>query len=72
MPIYTYQTVESKRGKPRRTFTVYQSIVEPALTHDPKSGEAISRVITGGMNVRYKKASGGKQAPGECCPGCHE
>ncbi|MEQ2006755.1 MAG: zinc ribbon domain-containing protein [Limisphaerales bacterium] len=48
MAAYIYETIpKNPKQKPRR-FEVQQSMKDAALTHDPKTGEAVRRVITGG------------------------
>jgi hypothetical protein len=48
MAIYVYETIpKNPKAKPRR-FEVEQKMSEPALKTDPKTGEPVRRVITGG------------------------
>ena len=48
MAAYIYETIpKNPKHKPRR-FEVQQSMKDAALTHDPKTGEPVRRVITGG------------------------
>lgn len=48
MATYIYETIpKNPKQKPRR-FEVQQKMSDPALTQDPKTGEPIKRVITGG------------------------
>ncbi len=48
MPAYIYETIpKNPKQKPRR-FEVQQSMKDAALTKDPKTGEPVRRVITGG------------------------
>ncbi len=48
MATYVYETIPAKPGKKPRQFEVEQKMSEPALTHDPKTGEPVRRVIVGG------------------------
>jgi predicted nucleic acid-binding Zn ribbon protein len=48
MATYVYETIPQKKGQQPRQFEVEQSMKEAALTHDPKTGEPVRRVITGG------------------------
>lgn len=48
MATYIYETIPQKRGQKPRQFEIEQKMSEPALTQDPKTGEPIRRVITGG------------------------
>lgn len=53
MPIYLYETLPGKSGRPARCFEMKQSMEEPALTHDPETGLPVRRVIQGGyLNTR--------------------
>ena len=48
MSTYIYETIPTNpKQKPRR-FEVQQKMSDPALTHDPKTGLPVKRVITGG------------------------
>jgi predicted nucleic acid-binding Zn ribbon protein len=48
MATYIYETIPTKPGKKVRRFEVEQRMSDPPLTHDPKTGEPVRRVITGG------------------------
>lgn len=51
MATYIYETIPAtSRQKPRR-FEVEQKMSDKALTHDPKSGLPVRRVITGGSGI---------------------
>lgn len=57
MATYIYETIpENPRKKPRR-FEVEQRMTEAALTKDPKTGEPVRRVITGGSGIVTHGAS---------------
>ena len=57
MATYTYETIpKSPKSKPRR-FELQQKMTEPSLTVDPKTGEPIRRVITGGTGNIYRGTS---------------
>ena len=43
--------IPQKPGEEPRRFEVQQSMSEPALTHDPETGEPVKRVITGGSGL---------------------
>ena len=47
MPTYVYETTDT--SKPTRRFELQQRMSEVALTHDPQTGEAVRRVISGGL-----------------------
>ena len=48
MATYIYETIPKKKGQKPRRFELQQSMKDDALTQDPKTGEPIKRVITGG------------------------
>jgi len=48
MATYIYETIPKKPGKKVRRFEVEQRMSDPPLTRDPKTGEPVRRVITGG------------------------
>lgn len=48
MATYIYETIPQKPGQKPRQFEIEQKMSEPALTKDPKTGEPVRRVITGG------------------------
>ena len=69
MPTYIYETLE----EPRRQFEVKQGMNEPAWTHDPETGEAVRRVISGGYGILQKGGAnpgGGSAGGGGCGHGC--
>ncbi|MGA3172406.1 MAG: zinc ribbon domain-containing protein [Chthoniobacteraceae bacterium] len=70
MPTYVYETLGAKK----RQFEVRQSMKDPALTHDPETGEPVRRVISGGYGIIQKGASpapaSGDRSCGSGC-GCH-
>lgn len=72
MPTYVYETVLRGEAAPVR-FEVKQSMLDPALTEHPESGEPVRRVVSGGYG--YVKGAGTavarpSVAGGNCCPGC--
>jgi len=72
MPTYVYETT----GASKRRFEVRQSMKDPALTHDPETGEPVRRVISGGYGIMQKALaqaptpSRGGHSCGSGC-GCH-
>ena len=57
MAIYIYETIpKSARQKPRR-FEVEQKMSDAPLTHDPKTGLPVRRVIVGGSGIVTHGAS---------------
>ena len=57
MSTYIYETIPSNpKEKPLR-FEVEQKMSDAALTHDPKSGLPVRRVITGGSGLVTHGAS---------------
>lgn len=57
MPTYVYETTDATR-KARR-FEIEQSIHDEPLRVDPKTGEAVRRVISGGSGVLVRGRSTG-------------
>lgn len=57
MATYIYETIPQRAGQKPRRFEIEQKMSEPALTHDPKTGEPVRRVITGGSGVVSHGAS---------------
>ncbi len=56
MATYTYETAPETGDLPRR-FEITQGMSEAPLTHDPKTGEPVRRVITGGMGLVGQSAA---------------
>ena len=57
MATYVYETIPSKKGQKVRRFELEQKMSDPALTHDPKTGQPVRRVIIGGSGVITHGAS---------------
>ena len=57
MPTYIYETTDP--AKPVRKFEVRQSIHDKPLRSDPKTGEAVRRVISAGYSVLVRGKSVG-------------
>jgi predicted nucleic acid-binding Zn ribbon protein len=57
MPIYVYETTDTT--KPIRRFELKQSMKEAPLSVDPKTGEPVRRVISGGYGVLMRGGSTG-------------
>ena len=57
MPIYVYETTDT--SKPIRRFELKQSMKDKPLKVDPKTGEAVRRVISGGYGVHVPGRSTG-------------
>lgn len=57
MPTYIYETTDP--AKPVRKFEVQQSIHDKPLRSDPKTGEAVRRVISAGYSVLVRGKSVG-------------
>lgn len=69
MATYVYETIPSQPEEPVRTYEIRQSMKDDALTTHPETGEAIRRVITGGLGIMTSGKGGGAPAPtgGHCC-----
>ena len=71
MATYLYETIPAQPGQEPERFELVQSMVEPALTHHPKTGQPVRRVITGGYGFVSTGAKGGSSpAAAPCAPGC--
>lgn len=74
MPTYVYETTDTT--KPIRRFEVKQSMKDEPLRVDPKTGEAVRRVISGGYGVHVPGGSVGPSVGtvggggGGCGAGC--
>ena len=66
MPTYTYRTAAG------RQFEVRQPMSDPPLTHDPETGEAVERVISGGTALLTSRESAklGQPPVGGCGSSC--
>ncbi len=77
MAVYVYQTIPDREGEAVQTYEIRQSMKDAALTKHPETGEAIRRVITGGLGVMTSSKGGPAPRPsagGACCGsgcGCH-
>ncbi len=58
MPIYVYETTDPKQ--PIRRFEIKQSMKDKPLLTDPKTGEPVRRVISGGLGITI---TGGSRGP---------
>ena len=57
MATYIYETIPAKPNEKPRRFEVDQKMSEAALTKDPKTGQPVRRVITGGSGIVSHGAS---------------
>ncbi len=57
MATYTYETIPFKKGQKPRRFELEQKMSDAALTHDPESGLAVRRIITGGSGFLTRGTS---------------
>ncbi len=64
---YVYETTNPDRAV--RRFEVTQSMKDEPLRFDPKTGEPVRRVITGGVGVLVPGSSVGPSV-GSCGSGC--
>ena len=48
MATYIYETIPKKKGGKPHRFEVVQKMSDDALTHDPKTGLPVRRIIVGG------------------------
>jgi predicted nucleic acid-binding Zn ribbon protein len=63
MPTYVYETTSA----PVRRFELRQSMNDPALTHDPETGQPVRRVISGGYGIMQKGASDSAPSASHSC-----
>lgn len=63
MPTYVYETTSA----PKRRFELRQSMKDPALTHDPETGQPVRRVITGGYGIMQKGVGEAESSGGHSC-----
>jgi predicted nucleic acid-binding Zn ribbon protein len=66
MPIYVYETTNPKKRV--RRFEIQQSMKDEPLRTDPKTGEPVRRVISGGLGV---KVTGSYRGPSVGSCGSH-
>jgi predicted nucleic acid-binding Zn ribbon protein len=62
MPTYIYETIPEGTGTVKR-FEIEQRMSAAPLTRHPETGEAIARVITGGLGFIGAEARGATPAP---------
>ncbi|PTY03765.1 hypothetical protein DB347_21270 [Opitutaceae bacterium EW11] len=78
MTTYVYETIPQSPGESPERFEVRQSMKDAPLTHDPKSGKPVRRVMLGGYGVLMPAARAEPmrecQQTGCCCgqEGCCE
>ena len=48
MATYIYETIPQKKGEKPRQFEYVQKMSDAALTHEPKTGIPVRRIIVGG------------------------
>ena len=51
MATYVYETIPMKPGQKPRQFEFEQKMSDAALTHDPKTGVPVRRLIVGGSLI---------------------
>lgn len=52
MPTYTYETIPPDHSVAPRRFEVFQRMDDEKLVTDPVTGEAVRRIITGGLGLK--------------------
>jgi len=67
MPTYIYETIPTKPGLKTKRFEIKQSMHDAPLKKHPETGEAVQRVIAGGIGVITKHAP--PPRPQGCCGG---
>lgn len=51
MATYVYETIPANPDEAPRRFEVQQKMSDPPLKTDPKTGEPVRRIITGGSGL---------------------
>ncbi|MBV9463123.1 MAG: zinc ribbon domain-containing protein [Verrucomicrobiae bacterium] len=69
MPTYVYETIPSRPGDKPKRFELKHSMADAPLKKHPETGEAIRRVISGGVGI-VTKGKGGSSSSGSCGSGC--
>lgn len=54
MPTYVYETIPGDAESQPRRFELFQRMTDSPLQTDPKTGEPVRRIITGGNGIRLK------------------
>jgi hypothetical protein len=74
MPTYLYETIPTDAADEPQRFEVFQSMLDAALTHDPSSGLAVRKIITGGNGVKLgvlkRSTVVNKSSPAATACGC--
>jgi len=69
MATYIYETVPDSPEVPVRRFEVKQSMNDAPLTHDPKSGQPVRRIISGGFGLITSSANTDSASAHSCGSG---
>lgn len=72
MPAYLYETIPDSCCAEPKHYEIQQSMNDAPLTHHPKTGEPLKRIILGGYGVMKSggaaESSGGSGCgPSGCC-----
>jgi len=74
MPTYTYETIPNRPGDAPRRFEITQGMSDPSLAKDPATGEAVRKIITGGIGIRLgilrRSTVVDKKSPAATACGC--
>jgi predicted nucleic acid-binding Zn ribbon protein len=74
MPTYTYETIPSNPGDEPRRFEITQRMSDQSLTEDPATGEAVRKIITGGIGIKLgllrRSTVVDKKSPAATACGC--
>ena len=52
MPTYIYETIPNEGSQESRRFELIQRMSDQALSVDPNTGEAVRRIVTGGIGIK--------------------
>jgi predicted nucleic acid-binding Zn ribbon protein len=73
MPTYVYETIPNRSNEKPTRFELRQSIKDTPILEHPDTGQAVRRVISGGISISAKKGSSSQgsnccsSSSGSCC-----
>jgi predicted nucleic acid-binding Zn ribbon protein len=74
MPTYIYETVPRDPSEKPRRFEVTQRMSDQTLTEDPETGQAVRKIITGGIGIKLgvlrRSTVVNKKSPAATACGC--
>ena len=74
MPTYIYETIPRDSSEKPRRFEVTQRMSDQTLTEDPETGQAVRKIITGGIGIKLgvlrRSTVVNKKSPAATACGC--